>query len=316
MFCFVLFLGEVGKRFQPKSSDSIASFDCVAPAATAEEHFEKLPTGSLIDQATRLSPAPDKTQEGDKISLKQTESSPATLGDALTSQVEEVEAEAEVDSQTSIVGSPRALCELVEASSAVKTSQERIALLEDATQGAHFVKPTSAVDQRLQAVAVTCDADSVASANSTNSAFENIDPAAAVVQQHQQLRQQLQNVHLSDNDSYVHVDDDVIPYADPMQDGATRVGDSCFYLPLLHASDAMSSSGELPSQRRNTNDIDWDWSISFEQFLASMLTEPALVDYFEAKLDLKPAIDRFRNRRLVERTISSESDVTTAYRKV
>lgn len=44
--------------------------------------------------------------------------------------------------------------------------------------------------------------------------------------------------------------------------------------------------------------IDIDWSISFEQFLASMLTEPELVAYFDCQFDLTPAIDQFRNRRL------------------
>lgn len=44
--------------------------------------------------------------------------------------------------------------------------------------------------------------------------------------------------------------------------------------------------------------VDLDWSISFEQFLASMLTEPELVTYFDCQFDLMPAIDQFRNRRL------------------
>ncbi|XP_060561507.1 TBC1 domain family member 9B-like [Ruditapes philippinarum] len=51
--------------------------------------------------------------------------------------------------------------------------------------------------------------------------------------------------------------------------------------------------------------IDIDWSISFEQFLASMLTEPALVRYFERPMDLHDAIDKTRNRRLLMRQQSA-----------
>lgn len=53
--------------------------------------------------------------------------------------------------------------------------------------------------------------------------------------------------------------------------------------------------------------VDLEWSISFEQFLASMLTEPELVGYFDAQIDLNPAIEHFRNRRLRRQTTSGES---------
>lgn len=56
--------------------------------------------------------------------------------------------------------------------------------------------------------------------------------------------------------------------------------------------------------------VDLEWSISFEQFLASMLTEPELVSYFDAQIDLNPAIERFRNRRLNRQsTTSGDSSV-------
>ena len=35
---------------------------------------------------------------------------------------------------------------------------------------------------------------------------------------------------------------------------------------------------------------DKNWSITFEQFLASILTEPALVDHFSEKIDLQASI--------------------------
>uniref|UniRef100_A0A3B1KEY9 TBC1 domain family member 9B n=1 Tax=Astyanax mexicanus TaxID=7994 RepID=A0A3B1KEY9_ASTMX len=53
---------------------------------------------------------------------------------------------------------------------------------------------------------------------------------------------------------------------------------------------------------------DGDWSISFEQVLASLLTEPALVNYFEKKHDIKSKMAACRSQRAVERQISSSSD--------
>uniref|UniRef100_A0AAR2JSM1 Rab-GAP TBC domain-containing protein n=1 Tax=Pygocentrus nattereri TaxID=42514 RepID=A0AAR2JSM1_PYGNA len=53
---------------------------------------------------------------------------------------------------------------------------------------------------------------------------------------------------------------------------------------------------------------DADWSISFEQVLASLLTEPALVNYFEKKHDIKSKMAACKAQRAVERQISSSSD--------
>ncbi|TSK45889.1 TBC1 domain family member 9B [Bagarius yarrelli] len=53
---------------------------------------------------------------------------------------------------------------------------------------------------------------------------------------------------------------------------------------------------------------DGDWSISFEQVLASLLTEPALVNYFEKKQDIRSKIAICKAQRAVERQISSSSD--------
>lgn len=58
--------------------------------------------------------------------------------------------------------------------------------------------------------------------------------------------------------------------------------------------------------------IDTDWSISFEQFLASMLTESALVTYFERPVNLHDAIDKTRNRRLLMRQQSAPFEVINA----
>ena len=49
---------------------------------------------------------------------------------------------------------------------------------------------------------------------------------------------------------------------------------------------------------------DDNWSISFEQFLASMLTEGALVTYFEKIHNVSDPIAKMRNRRLITRQTS------------
>uniref|UniRef100_A0AAQ4Q4Z9 TBC1 domain family member 9B n=1 Tax=Gasterosteus aculeatus aculeatus TaxID=481459 RepID=A0AAQ4Q4Z9_GASAC len=53
---------------------------------------------------------------------------------------------------------------------------------------------------------------------------------------------------------------------------------------------------------------DVDWSITFEQVLASLLTEPPLVDYFEKKRDFKNKMAACKAQRAVERQTSSTSD--------
>ncbi|XP_062976914.1 TBC1 domain family member 9B isoform X2 [Elgaria multicarinata webbii] len=59
------------------------------------------------------------------------------------------------------------------------------------------------------------------------------------------------------------------------------------------------------SAARYGSTIDTDWSISFEQILASMLTETALVNYFEKKVDITQKI---KEQKKVERQYSSSSD--------
>lgn len=75
-------------------------------------------------------------------------------------------------------------------------------------------------------------------------------------------------------------------------------------------SDSLLASSTTTVASNATGDN--EWSISFEQFLASMLTEPPLVVFFEAFTDLTPAIERYRNRRLQRQPSSrgvSVSDV-------
>ncbi|XP_028574086.2 TBC1 domain family member 9B isoform X2 [Podarcis muralis] len=59
------------------------------------------------------------------------------------------------------------------------------------------------------------------------------------------------------------------------------------------------------SAARYGSTIDTDWSISFEQILASMLTETVLVNYFEKKVDVAQKI---KEQKKVERQFSTSSD--------
>ncbi|XP_036403870.1 TBC1 domain family member 9B [Megalops cyprinoides] len=60
-------------------------------------------------------------------------------------------------------------------------------------------------------------------------------------------------------------------------------------------------------QRRGSA-LDGDWSITFEQVLASLLTEPPLVDYFEKKQDIRGRMAACKAQRAVERQVSSSSE--------
>ncbi|XP_048086694.1 TBC1 domain family member 9B isoform X2 [Alosa alosa] len=66
--------------------------------------------------------------------------------------------------------------------------------------------------------------------------------------------------------------------------------------------------GNGAGDKRRGSAPDADWSITFEQVLASMLTEPALVDYFENKRDIQGKMAACKTQRAVERQISSSSD--------
>lgn len=66
--------------------------------------------------------------------------------------------------------------------------------------------------------------------------------------------------------------------------------------------------GNGSGDRRRGSAPDADWSITFEQVLASMLTEPVLVDYFERKRDILAKMAACKMQRAVERQTSSSSD--------
>ncbi|XP_053712751.1 TBC1 domain family member 9 isoform X2 [Synchiropus splendidus] len=63
-------------------------------------------------------------------------------------------------------------------------------------------------------------------------------------------------------------------------------------------------AGGLP----HSTSVDKDWAITFEQFLASVLTEQALVQYFENPVDIAARITNAKNVRKVGRPLLSSSD--------
>ncbi|KAK1903938.1 TBC1 domain family member 9B [Dissostichus eleginoides] len=64
----------------------------------------------------------------------------------------------------------------------------------------------------------------------------------------------------------------------------------------------------LIAEQRQGSELDADWSISFEQVLASLLTEPPLVHYFERKRDIRSKMAACKAQRAVERQTSSASE--------
>ena len=69
-------------------------------------------------------------------------------------------------------------------------------------------------------------------------------------------------------------------------------------------SSLSSQRGERTISTSSSSKIDVEWSITFEQFLASMLTESAIVKYFEKQYDVTESVGKMRNRRLLMRQMS------------
>ena len=85
-----------------------------------------------------------------------------------------------------------------------------------------------------------------------------------------------------------------MPPQPPHECAASLAGDS-----------AVGNPDSLDLDRSSASSLDHDWSITFEQFLASMLTEQPLINYFESHVDMMPLIERFQNRRLQRQTSAS-----------
>ncbi|XP_053559670.1 TBC1 domain family member 9 [Bombina bombina] len=62
----------------------------------------------------------------------------------------------------------------------------------------------------------------------------------------------------------------------------------------------------------NSTSLDRDWAITFEQFLASLLTEAALVRYFDKPVSMMARIANAKNVRLMGKALPSSSDYDIA----
>ena len=87
---------------------------------------------------------------------------------------------------------------------------------------------------------------------------------------------------------------------------ATSAGSNLSQIPQVQLSPA--ENNPMTDSPKNTSKPDADWSVSFEQLLASMLTEPPLVDFFERIYDTTDAVASLRNRRLVTRMHSASPE--------
>lgn len=77
----------------------------------------------------------------------------------------------------------------------------------------------------------------------------------------------------------------------------------------LHCEDLADDLVLVGGEQRKASTMDVDWSITFEQVLASLLTEPPLVDYFERKRNIQTKMAACKDQRVLERQTSSASDL-------
>ncbi|KAJ8782394.1 hypothetical protein J1605_010102 [Eschrichtius robustus] len=81
----------------------------------------------------------------------------------------------------------------------------------------------------------------------------------------------------------------------------------------LHCEDigedtVLVRSGQGPAALPQSSSLDRDWAITFEQFLASLLTEPALVKYFDKPVCMMARITSAKNIRMMGKPLTSASD--------
>lgn len=81
----------------------------------------------------------------------------------------------------------------------------------------------------------------------------------------------------------------------------------------LHCEDigedtVLVRSGQGTGALRRSTSLDRDWAITFEQFLASLLTEPALVKYFDKPVCMMARITSAKNIRMMGKPLTSVSD--------
>uniref|UniRef100_A0A6Q2YRP2 TBC1 domain family member 9 n=1 Tax=Esox lucius TaxID=8010 RepID=A0A6Q2YRP2_ESOLU len=76
----------------------------------------------------------------------------------------------------------------------------------------------------------------------------------------------------------------------------------------LHCEDIADDTVLVRGGMPHSTSVDKDWAITFEQFLASVLTEQALVLYFEKPVDVAARITNAKNVRKAGRPLLSTSD--------
>lgn len=81
----------------------------------------------------------------------------------------------------------------------------------------------------------------------------------------------------------------------------------------LHCEDigedtVLVRSGQGSAALPRSTSLDRDWAITFEQFLASLLTEPALVKYFDKPVCMMARITSAKNIRMMGKPLTSVSD--------
>lgn len=81
----------------------------------------------------------------------------------------------------------------------------------------------------------------------------------------------------------------------------------------LHCEDigedtVLVRSGQGTAALPRSTSLDRDWAITFEQFLASLLTEPALVKYFDKPVCMMARITSAKNIRMMGKPLTSISD--------
>lgn len=69
----------------------------------------------------------------------------------------------------------------------------------------------------------------------------------------------------------------------------------------------LTSSGKI---KKLSGHLDTNWSVKFEQLLASMLTEQDLVNFFEVKHSISQAVTLLRSKHAVERHNSKQNLLT------
>ena len=65
-----------------------------------------------------------------------------------------------------------------------------------------------------------------------------------------------------------------------------EVGDDC----RGETREVKETTKEVQKTKKNTKEFDENWSISFEQFYASILTEASLVDEFSKRTDIEVGV--------------------------